>query len=575
MPQKRKLSEMSAPEFSEEPPAMSTRSKRAKTTVPPSLQQQSIAKSIEFEESNDTKTRPGTKNRAMRPKEKVIIAAAQSIPTPSLTPSPTTPHDVEQPLPTKKKMTQKRKTTKAVSSKTATPASAIPFAPSSASSPDSTPQSQQQQHDSKQGTRKRTAFKAFSPLSTNLDSDSILAPSLALSQAEQQQQQQPFTKKQKTTRGRAIAKSVSPQSASHSDNISAAAAPPVVIEQQEMRTAKQKMSRKRATAKSVPPNAPIPNSDRILAPALAKVLSEQQEPRNSKQTKTKKRATKAVPASSPIASVETETTPLLSPAERVAKFWMDKCRKIFSEEDGFEVTIHALGDTGNQSKQQVFVWEKEYYDEAMLTRPNSMIPASRYDLSDDFILPEPSKANGDGSRSWTEKDCDFSKIGVAQPPATMEQYELAAEKLRTKFEERDVPILVIECRGADADSYWEWQNPSPTGLSRSYAQSPESKIQKALIAQVYTFDDIMVKYESESGWLTQEQCFCATAIGDKIKFWKHVSPYPHLKAWSGVLNKAAGEEIFDQLVGRKFAEVKEDGFEFAMEWEGRTNFTDA
>lgn len=572
MPPKRKLSEMTAPELSEEPPAMSTRSKRAKTVAPSNPQQQSITKSIETEESNDTKTAYVTKKRATKSKKKVVVASEQSIPTPSLTPSPIPPK-VEQPLPPKKKMTQKRNTAKSVlpHSKISQPDATLADAPTS--SPDSTPpQSQQQQNESRKGTRKRTATKAFSTLSTNLDSEITMAPSLTSSPAEQKQQ--PRTKKQKMTQGRTNANPVPPQSASpESTIVPAADAPPVVTEQQEPRITKQKTTRNRKAAEKVSSNAAIQNSDQNLAPAPATVQSKQQKARKSKQQTTQKRATEAVPVSPPIASAEIEDITLLSPAERVAKFWMDKCRKVFPEKDGFEVTIHALGDTGNQSKQQVFVWEKEYYDEALLTRPSSNIPESRYDIGDVFKLPEPSRMNTDGTRSWTEKDCDFLALGTVQPPATMKEYELAAKSLKSEFEERDVPILVIECRGAEADGHWEWRNPSQTGLSRSYSQSPESKIQKALIAQIYTFDDIKVKYEPAKGWLTQEQCFCATAIGDKIKFWKHVSPYPHLKQWSGTLDRKVDEELFDELVGEMLDEVKEDGFEFAMEWDGRKNFT--
>ncbi|TLD32425.1 hypothetical protein E2P81_ATG05401 [Venturia nashicola] len=614
MPPKRKLSEMSVPELSDEPPAMSTRSKRAKTGTAPKPQQQSIAKSIEGDKSIDTKAASGTKQSAMRSKEKVAIATAHSIPTPSLTPSPN-PLKVEQPLPPKK-VTRKRNTTKAVHPHNTISNSDATLAASPVSSPNS-PLSQSRQHESKQETRKRTASKAFSSLSTNLDSDSALAPSFTSSPAEEQQQS--LTKKRKTTRGRAT---VSPQSVGpDSDTVPAAEAVPVATVQQKTRATEQKTSRKRKAAKSASPDSAIPGSDKMLAPlltapslptaptmqetrtkkqktkqkttqkrtaaktvypnsdeipapAIAKARSEQQEPRKSKKTTTtQKRATETVPTSSPIASAENEDITLLSPAERVAKFWMDKCRKVFREEDGYEVTVHALGDTGNQSKQQVFVWEKELYDEVLLTRPSSLIPESRYDPRDIWKLRKPSRMHMDGSWSWTEKDCDFLALGTVHPPATMEEYERTVKKSKSKFEERDVPILVIECRGAEADGYWEWKNPSPTGLSRSYTQSPESKIQKALIAQIYTFDDIKVNWVPAKGWMTQEQCFCATAIGDKIKFWKHASPYPHLQAWSGIWDKKVDEEMFDELVDEKLAEVKEDGFEFAMEWDGRTIFT--
>lgn len=565
MPEKRKLSDLTAPELSEEPPAMSTRLKRPRTDTPSNPEHQSITKSIEIKDSNDTMTASGTMKRARRSKKKAAIAAEQSMPTPSLTPSPTPP-EVEQPLPTKK-MIRKRNTAKAVSPSPAISDTDKAVAPSLTSTPNSTlPQSQQQHASSQVITRKR---KASSPHSTHLESDSTLTPSLTSPPAEQQQ---PRAKKQKMSPKRTTAEFISPDSVEpDSDRIWAPVLSPAELNQQALRTTKQSTTRKRTTAKLASPDSANLGSDKNLAP----VRLGQQASRTIKQKATRKRAAKAVPASSPIASSETEDVTLMSPAGRVAKFWMDECRKVFPEKDGYEVTLHSLGDTGDQSKQQVFVWEKEFYDEAMLSGPSPNIPESKYDPSEEFKLPEPSMKCADGSRTWTEKDCDFLQTGTVQAPATMKEYSRAAKQMETEFEFRDVPILVIECRGADADNVYEWRTPSENGLSRSYAQPPQSQIQKALIEKIYTFDDIRVKYEPTKGWLTQEQCFCATAIGDKIKFWKHVSPYPHLKAVTGMLDKAVDEEMFNDFVSETLDEVKEDGFEFAMEWDGRRTFANA
>lgn len=567
MPAKRNMYEIPAPEHLEEPPAMSTRSKRARTVTPPDPQHQSIAKSIEAEESSDTKTTSGTLKRARRSKKKAAIAAEQSMPSPSLTPSPTPSIEVEQPLPPKKKMTRVRNTAKVVFPSAVISDTDNALAPSLMPPSNSTPPKSQQQRASKQETTgNRTLSTAFFSQYTHLSSDSTLALSPTPPPAEQQQ---PRTKKQKMNPKRMIANLVFPDSVEpDSDRDLAPSLTAVRSGQQERRTTKQETTRKR-TAKAVSPDSAIPDSSKTLAPSLPAARSEQQEPRTTKQKATRKRAP------SPIASSQAEDTALLSLAERVVKFWMDECRKVFLEKDGYEVTIHSLGDAGDQSKQQVFVWEKELYDEALLSGPSLRIPPSKHDPIDEFKLPEPSMKSADGSRTWTEKDCDFLQTGTIQPPATMQEYTRAATKFDKEFELRDIPILVIECRGADADHDYEWGNPSSNGLSRSYAPRPQSHIQKALIEKFYTFDDVKVKYEPTKGWLTQEQCFCATAIGDKIKFWKHVSPYPHLKPWSGVLNKAADEEVFSNLVSKKLAEVREDGFEFAMEWDGRQTFANA
>ncbi|QDS72143.1 hypothetical protein FKW77_004236 [Venturia effusa] len=515
MPSKRKLSAMVEPQLSEEPPAMSTRSKRARTIPPPQPQQhqsQSIASSIEIEELHDivTATVTSATKRSRHSKRTNAMAAEQFMPSPTLTPSLTPAPEVSPSL--KTRTLRERNTTKKSS-----PLSAIP------DSNDTPPQGeQQQQHTLKQKmARKRTAAKAFS--------DSDLAPSLTLPQVEQHE---PYTKKRKTTL-------------------------------------------KRTTAKSQSPLSVVQDVNTHPAPSLPPVQSARQKPRVTKQTMTQKRSAKVTTASSPHATLEPEDAALLSPAGHVVKFWMDQCRKVFPEHDGYEVTIHSIGDTGDQSKQQVIVWEKEFYDEAMLLRPSPKIPESKFDPTEEYKLPAPSLKSADGTRWWAEDDCDFLQLGVIQPPATMKEYTRAAKKLGTKFELRDVPILVIECRGADADHDGEWHNPGAPSISRSYSARPQSQIQKALIDNIYTFDDVKVKYEPAKGWLTQEQCFCATAIGDKIKFWKHVSPYPHLKPWSGILSKGNDGEKFSEIVSRKLAEVKEDGFEFAMEWDGRKTFANA
>jgi hypothetical protein len=242
----------------------------------------------------------------------------------------------------------------------------------------------------------------------------------------------------------------------------------------------------------------------------------------------------------------------LKTATEVSEFWYTECSKIFTLEDGFEIDVYDY----NQDSQQVIVWESELHDESLLQQPGPEL--SKEQLKDPAL---------DG-RARTEADCDFSH-NVKNPPETLKQYE----RIKSNLKERDVPVLVIECRAASADSDFEWRNPRPQNISRSYTSQPCSDIQAALMKYIYTFND-RIRYEPK-GWMTQEQCFCATAIGDKVKFWKHVNPYPHLKPWSAgddVLSLSKDERAFKRVMGERLAEAKEDGYEFAMEMYGRETF---
>lgn len=252
-------------------------------------------------------------------------------------------------------------------------------------------------------------------------------------------------------------------------------------------------------------------------------------------------------------SMDTEGTPSLKIAAEVSVFWYEECQKVFPLEDGYEIDVYPKDDTAKS--QQVVVWESEFHDAALIQRPGS--PLSEEQLE----LPLPEKA------MRTEEDCDFSNNAI-QPPETMKEYERLA-KLKT----RDVPIFVIECRGADGDNEYEWRNPTPQDISRSYEPPPPSRVQQALIDYIYKFDT-KIKYEPKPGWFTQEQCFCATAVGDKVKFWKHVSPYPHLKSWSEVLHMGEDQETFRRVVDEKLVQVEDDGYEFAMEIYGRETFVE-
>lgn len=254
-------------------------------------------------------------------------------------------------------------------------------------------------------------------------------------------------------------------------------------------------------------------------------------------------------ASSRRDSMSIEGVPLLKTATEVSSFWYEECQKVFSLKKGYEIDMYA--DEENAMSQQIVVWEKEAYDKVLLQRPGSP------------ILTELSNSKR------TEEDWrrDLNKNTI-QPPETMKEYERFAQSIT-----RDIPIFVVECRGADMDRESEWRNPTPQDISRSYAHPPCSEIQQALTDYIYKFD-AEINYDPRLGWLTQEQCFCATAVGDKVKFWKHVSPYPHLKLWSEVLDVTKEEKTFRRVVGQKLAEVEEDGYQFAMEFDGRETFAD-
>lgn len=316
-------------------------------------------------------------------------------------------------------------------------------------------------------------------------------------------------------------------------------------------TRKQNITSEKVTNTLAEQSMPSPSLTPALTPPPTLALL-----RAAKKKMTQKCAAKA--SSSISDNLKVNDTLLTSPADDIVKFWQGKCQQVFTKEDGFQVTNESFNDTGDLSKRQVIVWEHEFWDESLLQRPGP--EKSR----DEFKLPDPSMLHG--YPLWAEEDCDFSQANIIQPPATLKEYERIAQP-----KVRNVPILVIECRAADADHVFEWRNPSPQDISRSYAVRTKSRIQEALKERIYTFD-AKVNFELTKGWMTQEQCFCATAIGTKIKFWKHVSSYPQLKQCSEVLDRAENEVSFDHVVGEKLAEVKEDGFGFAMEIYGRETF---
>lgn len=233
----------------------------------------------------------------------------------------------------------------------------------------------------------------------------------------------------------------------------------------------------------------------------------------------------------------------------VSTFWYGHCQKVFRLADGYKIDLYKENEAARS--QRIVVWEEECYDEALFQRRGSPDPEEQ--------LPLPDKP------MRTEADCDFSS-NVIQPPETMRDYERLA-----KLETRHVPIFVIECYGADADNEFEWRNPTPQDISRAYEPPPQSQFQQTLIEHIYTFNT-KIGYEPKRGLVTQEQCFCATAIGNKVKFWKHVSPYPHLKPWSEVLDMAEYENTSRRIVSEKLAQIEDEGYDFAMEIYRRETF---
>jgi hypothetical protein len=216
---------------------------------------------------------------------------------------------------------------------------------------------------------------------------------------------------------------------------------------------------------------------------------------------------------------EQTSTPLHPhPAAPVSALWQFICQTAFKAGDGFRVAIVTDSDL----VQRVVVYEQDLWDQA---------------------------------------------FDVVAPVKVLTTY-----LRRAKMFTREIPIFVVECRGAHLDEIEEWRTPLATDRSRSYRpdEDEQSTSQKSLWDWTNGFEVQVGREKTYYGGLRediggkiQEQIACATAIGTKIRFFKKGTEFP-LMAWGDVLDLK--DELDLIIVEGKLYDVREDGYDFAMEW---------